>query len=341
MDASNSGLAHGTSGSPQTTIENKEAEQKAIENEERIKAELEAKREAEEKAKREAEEKVKREAEEKAKREAEEKKKKEAEEQAKREAEEKAIREAITSKIWNKIEPTQEVYPGTDLPRSFNIETVQGQIWVHGHATKHLYEAIRFIKRRFHQDLYIFDISIIFDMVNDLQYELYLLLIKGLIIDKRRKCSHCAIMIKLCYFTHKQTKRRIAVFTLIVITVAELLCKHSFKLIIISLHKRLVMIKLVDNSIVLMLFNIAVDFLTVICKIICRSERLSFLVRYYRIIKFCEYLGLWMISTTKKLHKVSKLLAYHFHSKYTYIIPEGIILNILYKAYLLLDLRYS
>lgn len=162
MDASNSGLAHGTSGSPQTTIENKEAEQKAIENEERIKAELEAKREAEEKAKREAEEKakreaeekakreaeekVKREAEEKAKREAEEKKKKEAEEQAKREAEEKAIREAITSKIWNKIEPTQEVYPGTDLPRSFNIETVQGQIWVHGHATKHLYEAIKSTK---------------------------------------------------------------------------------------------------------------------------------------------------------------------------------------------------
>ena len=154
MDASNSGLAHGTSGSPQTTIENKEAEQKAIENEERIKAELEAKREAEEKAKREAEEKAKREAEEKvkreaeeqAKREAEEKKKKEAEEQAKREAEEKAIREAITSKIWNKIEPTQEVYPGTDLPRSFNIETVQGQMWVHGNATEHIKETIRSTK---------------------------------------------------------------------------------------------------------------------------------------------------------------------------------------------------
>lgn len=32
MNASNSGLAHGTSGSPQTTIENGEAERKAVEN---------------------------------------------------------------------------------------------------------------------------------------------------------------------------------------------------------------------------------------------------------------------------------------------------------------------
>ena len=47
-------------------------------------------------------------------------------------------------------------------------------------------------------------------------------------------------MIKLGYFTYKQTKGRITVFTLIVFTVAELLCKYSFKLIIISLQKRLV-----------------------------------------------------------------------------------------------------
>ena len=118
MDSSDSGLAHGTSGSPQTTIENKEAEQKSAENEARIKAELEAKTKAEEEARIKAE----------------------------KEAEEKAIREAITSKIWNKIEPTQEVYPGTDLPRSFNIETVQGQMWVHGNAKKHIKETIRSTK---------------------------------------------------------------------------------------------------------------------------------------------------------------------------------------------------
>ena len=46
-----------------------------------------------------------------------------------------------TSTIWNKIEATQEVYPGTDLPRSFNIQTVRGQMWVHGNATEHFYEA--------------------------------------------------------------------------------------------------------------------------------------------------------------------------------------------------------
>ena len=50
---------------------------------------------------------------------------------------------------------------------------------------KHLDEAVWLIKRRFHQDLYILDIAIILDMVNDLQYELYLFLIKGFIIDKR------------------------------------------------------------------------------------------------------------------------------------------------------------
>ena len=43
---------------------------------------------------------------------------------------------------------------------------------------KHLDEAVWLIKRRFHQDLYIFDIAVVFNMVNDLQDELYLLLIK-------------------------------------------------------------------------------------------------------------------------------------------------------------------
>ena len=91
MDASNSGLAHGTSGSPQTTIENKEAEQKSAENEARIKAELEAKRKAEEEARIKAELEAKRKAEE------------EARIKAEKEAEEKAKREAVyKEKIKNK-----------------------------------------------------------------------------------------------------------------------------------------------------------------------------------------------------------------------------------------------
>ena len=88
-----------------------------------------------------------------------------------------------------------------------------------------------------------------------------------------------------------------------------------------------------------MLFDIAVDLLTIICKIIRRSERLSFLVRYYRIIELSEYLWLRVIPTTQELHQVSKLLAYHFHSKYTYIIPEAVVLYIFNKAHLLLYLR--
>ena len=93
MDASNSGLAHGTSGSPQTTIGNKEAEQKSAENEARIKAELEAKRKAEEEARIKAELEAKEKAEEEARIKAELEAKRKAEE-AKKKAEEEAEKKA-------------------------------------------------------------------------------------------------------------------------------------------------------------------------------------------------------------------------------------------------------
>lgn len=44
------------------------------------------------------------------------------------------------------IEATQETYGGTDLPRSFNIDTPQGKMWTHGNATKHMHEAILSLK---------------------------------------------------------------------------------------------------------------------------------------------------------------------------------------------------
>jgi hypothetical protein len=47
-----------------------------------------------------------------------------------------------TSIVWKYIDVTQENYAGTDLPKSFNINTPQGKMWTHGNATKHIYEAI-------------------------------------------------------------------------------------------------------------------------------------------------------------------------------------------------------
>lgn len=51
-----------------------------------------------------------------------------------------------TSEVWTNITPTQANYPGTDVPRSFNITTFQGEMWTHGNATKHIHEAIMSLK---------------------------------------------------------------------------------------------------------------------------------------------------------------------------------------------------
>ena len=51
-----------------------------------------------------------------------------------------------TSIVWDHIQPTQEAYSGTCLPRSFNIDTSQGKLWTHGNATKHMHEAIKSVK---------------------------------------------------------------------------------------------------------------------------------------------------------------------------------------------------
>ena len=51
-----------------------------------------------------------------------------------------------TSIVWFYIKSTQDVYAGTDLPRSFNIDVPNGQMWTHGNATKHMHEAILSLK---------------------------------------------------------------------------------------------------------------------------------------------------------------------------------------------------
>lgn len=52
-----------------------------------------------------------------------------------------------TSVVWSHITATQNDYPGTELPKSFNIDTPQGKIWTHGNATEHMYEAISSLKK--------------------------------------------------------------------------------------------------------------------------------------------------------------------------------------------------
>ena len=51
-----------------------------------------------------------------------------------------------TSIVWEHIETTQGNYGGTDLPRSFNVDTPQGKMWTHNNATKHMHEAILSLK---------------------------------------------------------------------------------------------------------------------------------------------------------------------------------------------------
>ena len=47
-----------------------------------------------------------------------------------------------TGTVWDKIKATQEVYPNTKIPKSFEIATKNGDFWVHPNATKHMAEYI-------------------------------------------------------------------------------------------------------------------------------------------------------------------------------------------------------
>lgn len=51
-----------------------------------------------------------------------------------------------TATVWAHIEPTQENYAGTEIPRSFLIKTPTETFWTHGNATKHMNEVVTTIK---------------------------------------------------------------------------------------------------------------------------------------------------------------------------------------------------
>jgi hypothetical protein len=54
--------------------------------------------------------------------------------------------------IWNAIKATQEVYEGTQIPRSFELATASGlKVWVHPNASEHAWEWV--VKRNVRPDL--------------------------------------------------------------------------------------------------------------------------------------------------------------------------------------------
>jgi hypothetical protein len=45
-----------------------------------------------------------------------------------------------TGTVWDSIKATQEVWPGTPVPRSFELQAGGGTVWVAGNATEHIFE---------------------------------------------------------------------------------------------------------------------------------------------------------------------------------------------------------
>ena len=53
-----------------------------------------------------------------------------------------------TGTVWDRIKPTQSNYPGSQLPRSFELHTDNVSVWVHGNATEHMAEYLAGKARR-------------------------------------------------------------------------------------------------------------------------------------------------------------------------------------------------
>jgi hypothetical protein len=45
-----------------------------------------------------------------------------------------------TGTVWDSIKATQDVWPGTSVPRSFELQAGGGGVWVAGNATEHIFE---------------------------------------------------------------------------------------------------------------------------------------------------------------------------------------------------------
>ena len=48
----------------------------------------------------------------------------------------------VTGTVWDNIKATQDNYPNTNIPRSFEVEVNGQKMWVHGNATEHMYDDV-------------------------------------------------------------------------------------------------------------------------------------------------------------------------------------------------------
>lgn len=48
----------------------------------------------------------------------------------------------VTATVWDNIEGTQSKVAGTKIPKSFNISTIHGELWVHPNGTKHIVQEV-------------------------------------------------------------------------------------------------------------------------------------------------------------------------------------------------------
>ncbi|MEV5510021.1 hypothetical protein AB0L16_26905, partial [Streptomyces orinoci] len=53
-----------------------------------------------------------------------------------------------TGTVWDGIKATQPTYPGTKLPRSFELTAGDTQVWVHGNASEHIAEYLSGMAKR-------------------------------------------------------------------------------------------------------------------------------------------------------------------------------------------------
>ncbi|KAF0848801.1 putative T7SS-secreted protein [Nocardia caishijiensis] len=56
--------------------------------------------------------------------------------------------DSCTGTVWDSIKPTQPNYPGSELPRSFEMDADGTPVWVNGNATEHMAEYLRAIAER-------------------------------------------------------------------------------------------------------------------------------------------------------------------------------------------------
>ena len=51
-------------------------------------------------------------------------------------------RGSASGTVWDNINATQDCYPNTNIPKSFEVEVNGQKMWVHGNATEHMYDEV-------------------------------------------------------------------------------------------------------------------------------------------------------------------------------------------------------